>query len=292
MSPRSAIGGFVGAFGVVVGLIGTAALVAAVLVALGLPDQSRADDVPQAPVPEVRPAALVVALDLRDPVRQAGVVKDGTVILARGLEVDVAREIARRVGIPKIRFVYVRPTSRVLAAKAPPWHLGVAAIRANGQAPAEAELSGPYLGADQAVVLRRGMQPLVTLRDLRSLRTCAGRGTDGSRALSTLVHPSAPPALAPSTERLFQLVQTGVCDAALVDADAVGRFVAGRGALLGPVKARVEDGDGYVVAVTRGGPISTGEVERALGRMRADGTMHRLAKRWLQIDPARLRVLR
>ena len=297
MSPRSAVGALAGAFGVVVGIIGAAALVAAVLVALGLPDQSRADDgppepVPEAPVPEVRPSVLVVALDLRDPVRQAGVVKQGAVILARGLEVDLVREIARRVGIPEIRFVYVRPASRVLAAKAPAWHLGVAAIRANSPVPGQADLTDPYLGADQAVVLRRGLQPLALLRDLRSLRTCALRGSAGLRALSTIVHPSSQPIRSPSSERLFELVQTGVCDAALVDADEVGRFVAGRGARLGPVKARVDGGDGYVVAVTRDGPIATADVERALGRMRTDGTMHRLAKRWLQIDPARLRVLR
>ena len=34
------------------------------------------------------------------------------------------------------------------------------------------------------------------------------------------------------------------------------------------------------------------EVDRALRRMRADGTMHRLARTWLGIDPARLRLLR
>lgn len=297
MTPRSALGALAGAFGVVVGVIGTAALVAAALVALGLPDQSRADDAPpvpvsEVPVPEVRPEVLVVALDLRDPVRQAGVVKEGSVILARGLEVDIAREIARRVGISKIRFVYVRPAGRVLAAKSPAWHLGLAAIRANSAASSRADVSDPYLDADQAVVLRRGLRPLVTLGDLRSLRTCARRGSAGFRALSTAVLPPSAPVPAPSSERLFQLVQTGVCDAALVDADEVGRFVAGRGGLLGPVKARVDGGDGYVVAVTRDGPIATAAVGRALGRMRADGTMHRLARKWLRIDPTRLRVLR
>ncbi len=295
MSPRSAIGAFARAAGVVVGVIGAAALVAASLVALGLPDQSRADDAPPPPVPvtEVRPTTLVVALDLRDPVRQAGVVKAGRVILARGLEVDLVRGIARRIGIPKVEFVYVSPSARVLAATAPSWQLGVAAIRAHGRVTAQAaDLSGPYLGADQAVVLRRGLPPLATLAELRSLRTCARRGSEGSRVLSTVVHPAASPALAASPERLFEIVQTGVCDAALVDADTVGRFVAGRGALLGPVKARVEAGDGYFVAVTRGGPIATAEVERAIARMRSDGTMHRIAKRWLQIDPARLRALR
>ena len=37
MTPRTAIGALVGGFGVVVGLVGSAAVAAAVLVALGLP---------------------------------------------------------------------------------------------------------------------------------------------------------------------------------------------------------------------------------------------------------------
>ena len=103
---------------------------------------------------------------------------------------------------------------------------------------------------------------------------------------------SCRPTLTASNERLLQLVQTGVCDAALVDANEVGRFVAGRGGLLGPVRGRVAFGGGFVVAVTRGGPIAVAEVDRALERMRADGTMHRLNRTWLGIDPGRLRPLR
>jgi ABC-type amino acid transport substrate-binding protein len=54
----------------------------------------------------------------------------------------------------------------------------------------------------------------------------------------------------------------------------------------------VESGDGFVVAVSRGGGLDPAAVDRALGRLRADGTLGRLARAWLGLDPARLRVLR
>ena len=191
---------------------------AAVLVALGLPADSRADDPPPAPVVQPRPTELVVALGLGDPVLQAGVVRDGEVILARGLEVDIARDLARRLGIPRVRFVYVRPASRLLAAKVRPWHLVIASIRPTRAASSLADLSEPYLGTDQAVVLRRGLPRLTALGDLRGRITCAVRGSDGARAIAASVMPVVRPILAPSSERLLQLVQTGVCDAAVVDA--------------------------------------------------------------------------
>jgi len=294
MTSHAAVRALVGGIGVVAFLVVGAIVTALVLVALGLPAESRADDTPPTPAPivEPRPTELVVALTLGDPVLQAGAVRDGQVILARGLEVDIARDLARRLGIPRVRFVYVRPASRLLAARVRPWHITIASIRPVRAASAVADLSEPYLGTDQAVVLRRGLPRLTALGDLQDKVTCALRGSDGARAIAAAVRPAVRPILAPSNDRLLQLVQTGACDAAVVPAGTVGRFVTDRGGLLGPVTARVELGAGYVVAVTRGGPIAVAEVDRALQRMRMDGTMHRLARAWLGIDPARLRALR
>ena len=292
MTSPSAVRALAGGIGLVAGLV-VCAIAAAGLLALGMPADSRADDPPPTTVaPEPRPTELVVALGLGDPVLQAGVVRDGEVIIARGLEVDIARNLAKRLGIPRVRFVYVKPASRLLVAAVRPWDLTIASIRPVGAASSSADLSDPYLGTDQAVVLRRGLPRLSTLGDLRRKITCALRGSDGARAIAGSVHPFVKPILAPSDTRLLELVQTGACDAALVDAGSVGQFVAGRGGILGPVSAKVERGGGYVVAVTRGGPIAVSEVDRALARMRADGTMHRLARQWLGIDPARLRPLR
>jgi len=292
MTLRSALGALVGGLGVVAGVVGITAVAAAVLVALGLPADSRADDPLPAPIVQPRPSALVVALSLGDPALQAGVVRDGQVILARGLEVDIARNLARRLRIPRVQFVYVRPTSRLLAAKARPWHLMISSIRPTRAASSVADLTEPYLRTDQAVVLRRGLPRLTRLDELQGKITCALRGSDGARAIATAVVPIVRPILAPSNDRLLQLVQTGACDAAVVDASGAGRLVAGRGGVLGEITARVEFGSGYVVAVTRGGPVAVAEVSRALDRMRADGTMHRLARAWLGIDPERLRELR
>jgi ABC-type amino acid transport substrate-binding protein len=288
---RSAAGALAGGFGVAVCVVGTAAVAAAVLVALGLPAPGRAEEAPL-PVASLPPTELVVALSLGDPAMQAGAVRDGEVILARGLEVEIARELGRRLDFPRVRFVYVRPASRLLAAKARPWHIVIASIRPTRAASTRADLSEPYLATDQAVVLRRGLPRVTALADLRSRITCAVRGSEGARAISSTVAPATRPILAPSSGRLLQLVQTGACDAAVVDSESVGRLVAGKGGLLGPISSRIASGGGYVVAVTRGGPIAVTEVGRVLRRMRADGTLHRLTRDWLGIDPARLRPLR
>ena len=61
------------------------------------------------PVTE-RPGELVVALSLPRPAFQVGAVRGGEVILAKGLEVELARAIARRLGV-RPRFVQVGDAS-------------------------------------------------------------------------------------------------------------------------------------------------------------------------------------
>jgi ABC-type amino acid transport substrate-binding protein len=95
-----------------------------------------------------------------------------------------------------------------------------------------------------------------------------------------------------SVERLRTTVRTGACDAALVPAVEAGRFVAGSRGSLGSVVGRIERGKGLVVAVPRGGEVSVASVDRELARLRRDGTLGRLARSWLGLDPASLPVLR
>ena len=72
------------------------------------------------------------------------------------------------------------------------------------------------------------------------------------------------------------------------------------GRLLGPDPARapgtavgrVAWGDGLTIVVPPGTGLDVRAVDRELGRLRRDGTLGRLARVWLGLDPAALRTLR
>lgn len=238
------------------------------------------------------PTALVVALGLRDPAMGAGVVRDGEVVLARGFEVEVAKRLVRRLGGRVDRFVEVRPAVRLLAGAPGGWHLALAGIEPSRAARAAADLSEPYLTTDSAVVLRRHVPRPRGLADLRGRVLCALRGSDAAGTVRTVVRSRTAPLLVTRLDRLRELLRTGACDAALVPAIEAGRFVRGHAGELGPVAGRVASGDGLVVAVARGTGLDVAVVDRALARLRSDGTLGRLARSWLGLDPARLRTLR
>jgi len=268
-------------------------LVAAVLLAaLAVPAAVRADDAPApSTAPPVAPGALVVALALQSPALQAGVVRGRDVILARGFEVELARTLARRLGGRVERFVYVPSQARLLASSGGGWQFAVGGIEPSRAGRAGVDLSVPYLTTDVAVVARRGLERPRRLADLRSAVLCAVRGSDASRAVAS-VRPRQAPILLAGTERLRTTLRTGACDAALVAAADAGWFVSGSRGTIGPVVGRIRRGDGLVVAVPRGGGVDVAAVDRELGRLRRDGTLGRLARAWLGLDPDSLPVIR
>jgi cystine transport system substrate-binding protein len=311
---RRVVAALLGGVGLVVGLVATGAVAAVALVALGLPADVRAGDAPAStpdptiatetttettatPPTSTTPTApepvreLVVALAPGEPALQAGVVRGNAVVLARGFEVELVRAVARRLGIAKLRFVNVAASPRLLTGSGGRWSVAVAAIRPPRVAVPRVALSAPYLRSDQLVLLRRGTSRPRTLAELRTRILCAIRGSEGLTAARRIT-PAATPIVAPGPARLVELVRTGACDAALVDPVSATRLVEGRKAVLGPIVARVRSGDGLVMAVRPGSGVDVIAVNRALARLRADGTIARLSRFWLGLDPAALPLLR
>lgn len=289
MTGRGVVAALAGGLGLVALVVVTTTVGAVALVALGLPATSRADDTPPAPVAPPLPTELVVALSPGELSLQAGVIRGRDVLLARGFEVEVVRAVAERLGIPRIRFVYAGAPERLLASGEGRWHLAVASLQPSRSV--DVSHSEPYLATDQVVLLRRGTARPRGLAELRTRILCAVRGTDAARAAAR-VRPADPVVLAPTRERLAQLIQTGACDAALVGPVEATSMLEGRKALLGPFAARVQWGEGLVIAVRPGAGIEVAVVDRALARLRRDGTLNRLARFWLGLDPAALPVLR
>lgn len=240
-----------------------------------------------------QPRSIVVALSLTSPRLQSGVVVGGReVILARGFEVELARILARRLGRRVDSFVYVPSAPRLLASSLAGWHLALGGISAAAGPRAAGDVSRSYLPTDVAVVARRGLVAPRRLADLRGALVCAVRGSEPARVVATRIRPRRPPLYVVGPERLQAVVRAGACDAALVSSLEVGRFVEGQRRALGRVVGRIEHGPGVAVLVRRGSGLDVAAVDRELDRLARDGTLGRLARTWLGLDPAAVRMLR
>jgi ABC-type amino acid transport substrate-binding protein len=243
---------------------------------------------PAAPVATADDEELVVAMHVPAAGLRAGAVRGGEIVAATGLEADVARAIARRLGARSLRIVAVADPGRLARAGALTWDLALGGITVEAAGTTGRRLA--YLSADPVVLMRPGLARPRSLADLRPRVLCAVRGSRGAR-VARQIHPVFRPLDAPSEVELVRMTAAGRCDAAIGDAPLIGTTVQRLGGRHGHIGGRIDAGERWVAAVPRASTVGPA-VERALRRLRADGTLARIAERWLGFDPAALRVLR
>jgi polar amino acid transport system substrate-binding protein len=237
-----------------------------------------------------RPGELTVALSLPAPGLQVGAVRGSEIVLARGLEVDVARAVARRLGL-RPRLVQVGDRRRLVRPGRSGWDVALAQLVATPARTRTASFTSPYLRDDPVVLVRRGLKRPGSLAELRTLQLCAERGRRAADALAVRVRPRSRPVFVADLGSLLRRVQTGACDAGVAELSRLGPALEGRRDLFGGLAGRIETDRGYALALERGSPLLPA-AEGAVRALRADGTLRRLTAAWLGIDLARLHVLR
>jgi ABC-type amino acid transport substrate-binding protein len=231
---------------------------------------------------------LVVALSLPRTGFAVGAVRGADVVVARGLEADVARALGRRLGL-RPRFVQVGDAGRLLASGAKRWDVAMAQLLPTPARRRAVDFSAPYARTDQIVLLARGLGKPRSLAGLQQLQLCAQRGTRGVATIASRIRPALPPLLARDLETLLRRVQTGACDAAVGEVGDLGPAIAAERGRFGAVAGRLATG-AYAIALEHRSPLKP-SIDRALRGLSADGTLRRLAKKWLGVDLPRVRVL-
>jgi polar amino acid transport system substrate-binding protein len=260
-------------------------IVAALVFLLALPAGAGAP-------PTKSPGELVVGVSMPVTGLQVGAVRGRTVVLAKGLEVELARALARPLGVRRVRFVHEALFSRLLSGRPSDWDLALAAITVTPDRARRVDFSAPYLTADQAVLVRQGLAPVPSsIADLRSLQLCSERVTTGARLIVQRIKPTKRPRLVADPSQLTYDLYQDRCDAVVYDAAVLGAARAAAPERYGPFAGRIVTSERYAIAFPKGSPLRA-PVNAALRGLRSNGTLARLQKRWLSADLSKLPVLR
>jgi polar amino acid transport system substrate-binding protein len=242
------------------------------------------------PVATLTPAQLTVGVSLPSEGFEVGVAKGDQVTYAQGFDIDLARALARRLGLSRVAFVQSQ-FGRLYSSGAKPWDVAVAQITITDQRRRTAEFTQPYMSVDQGVLAAQTVNPApATLAELRSLRICALAKSTGADVARTTIAPTTPVRLIGNVPTLMLALQTGRCQAVVYDAPTLGTLKARAPDRYGPFVGVIRTGEHYGVALPKGSPL-LGTVDAALGALIADGTVQRLQKKWLSANLATLRVL-
>jgi polar amino acid transport system substrate-binding protein len=237
------------------------------------------------------PGRLTVALEMPSAGFQVGIVDGRTVILARGLEVDLANQIAKRLGL-RARFVNEPKFSNLVKAGPTDWDAAIAQISVTPDRAKRVDFSTPYLGADQGVLVRVGVKPAPgSIAALRKLVLCAQRGTTGAAIVTTRVRPTRKPVFLDDVSALLYDLFAKRCDALVFDAPTLAVLRKQTPDRYGPLVGLIPTRERYAIAFEKGDPLRA-QVNAALKAIAKDGTLARLRQRWLGTDTAKLHVLR
>lgn len=234
---------------------------------------------------------LTVGVSLPSEGFQVGVADGTRVLYAEGFEIDLARELAVRLGSDGAAFVQ-SPFETLVAPGVKPWDLALAEITITPGRAAAVDFSAPYLRVDQGVLVSQYVRTTPrTIRALRSLKLCAARGTTGADAIAARVKPRRRAALYPDVPALTLALQLGRCDAAVFDLPVLTRLKDRAPRRFGSLAGRITTDERYGVALPKGSPL-TGRVNTALSAITSDGTLARLQRTWFDVAPTEVRTLR
>jgi polar amino acid transport system substrate-binding protein len=243
-------------------------------------------------LPTREPGLLTVGLNLPTPGFQVGSLAGTRIVYARGLEVDLAREVARRMGLRGVRLVQQPTFAGVLSAGPKAWDVAFAQATVTAGRKRAVSFSVPYLTTDEGVLLRRGLpRPGPTsLADLARLRLCVERGTTGAAIVARRISATARPTRYREQTNMLQSLQAGRCDAVILDATILSIQQAATPERYGELLGRITTGQRYGAVLQRGSALLPA-VNRALNAVRRDGTLDKITARWLTVTPRDLPVI-
>jgi polar amino acid transport system substrate-binding protein len=242
--------------------------------------------------PTKQPGMLTVALSMPSAGFQVGAVRGRTVILAKGLEIDLAREVAKRLGLKRVRFLNEARFSTLLKAGPKDWDVALAEITVTPERARRVDFSIPYFEADQGVLVRGDLTPLPrSIAALRKLVLCAERGTTGGALVANRIKPARKPLFVENPSRLSYDLFAKRCDAVVADAPALAVLRRQAPDRYGPLAGRIVTHERYAIALEKGSPLRA-QVNAALSAITKEGILVRLRRQWLGADTSKLPVLR
>jgi polar amino acid transport system substrate-binding protein len=245
---------------------------------------------PAAAPTTITPGQLTVGVNLPSDGFQVGAVRGTDVVVAKGLEIDLARTLAARLGLAKTRFVQSR-FDRLFSSGPKPWDLSIAQITITDRRRLTADFSISYMSADEGVLLAQTVATTPkTIAALRPLGLCALAKSTGADLINERIKPLKPPLFVGNVARLMLDLQTGRCEAVVYDAPTLGTLKARAPLRYGAFAGVIRTGEQYGIALPKGSRL-TPRVNAALRTLIAQGYIQQLQRKWLTANLARLPVL-
>ena len=204
------------------------------------------------------------SLQLQNPVSQ-GVLTVGTELpappfwigkdydsLTGGFEVDLSKEIGKRLGLNTVKYVEM-PFSGLVAGQQCPCDINFSQVTVTEKRDRVVDFTEPYFNANQGVLARKGVT-VNSLADAKNLKWGAQLNTTGASYIADTIQPATEAQIFDRTVDAFQALNAGQIDAVLLDTPIVLGAVENKQVRNAEVVGQFKTGEVYGGVVNRGSP--------------------------------------
>jgi polar amino acid transport system substrate-binding protein len=247
----------------------------------------------QAAAPTKTPGKLVVGFDLPAPSFWNGQASGNTIKHPSGFEYSLALAVAKQLGISAKNVQLLRaPFGTILLAGKKPFDFAMEETTITAQRARVVGFSTGYFSANQGVLISKGTKKPTKISDLKSLQTCAQAATTGLGWIQHKLRPAKKPLVySASSSAAFDAVQSGACQALILDTPIIEAQSLKKPGAYGGVAGQIDTHESYGAVMQKNSPLIP-YVNRAIRTLLANGTIGKLAKRWEGYDPAKIPVLK
>ena len=273
-------------------LLGVAALVATLAACGGGGNSSTTTTSTTQGAPTLHAGKLVVGFDVPAPAFWNGQLSGTTLKHPSGFEYGLALDVAKQLGISASNVTFLRaPFATILLAGKKPYDFAMEETTITAQRAKVIGFSSPYFDANQGVLLAKGVTKPTSINDLKSLQTCAQAATTGLDWIQHKLRPSKPPRVySASSSAAFDAVQSGACQALILDVPIIEAQNAKQPDAYGGVVGEIDTNEGYGAVFAKDSPLIPA-VSKAIKTLESNGTIAKLTKQWFGYDPSKIPVL-
>ena len=197
----------------------------------------------------VTPGTLTVGTELPAPPFWIG---DDYDSLTGGFEVDLAKEVGKRLGLNQVKFVEM-PFAGLVAGQQCPCDINFSQVTITEERDRVVDFTEPYFDANQGILARQGVT-VNSLADAKKLKWGAQLNTTAVSFIEDRIQPATEARIYDRTVDAFQALNAGQVDAVLLDTPIVLGAVEEGQVRNAEVVGQFKTGEVYGAVVNRGSP--------------------------------------
>jgi ABC-type amino acid transport substrate-binding protein len=207
--------------------------------------------------------------------------------LTGGFEVDLAKEIAKRLNLGTTKFVEM-PFAGLVAGQQCACDIDFSQVTITDDRAKVVQFTEPYFDANQGILVKKGTK-VGSLAEAKGLRWGAQINTTGAAYINDQIKPTSEAKIYNTTVDAFTALSAGQIDAVLLDTPIVVGAVKANQIPNGEVVGQFETGEKYGAVVNKDSK-NLAAFNQVITTLKSEGFIDQLYKKYF-VDPATVPVI-